>query len=241
MRASLFRSLPPRHEAISGGAAFCRHRHRAGYVSIVLSGGFEEAGDHGRRRTGPGDILIHAPFGAHAERAMQTTRMLNFALPAGYLPSVAHGVIEDPDAVASVAQNSPAEALRSVLASMCPFEPTPQDWPDLLARELRLSRVDSLQHWAHAHGVHPAGLARGFAQLYGISPSGYRMEQRAYRAWHAIITTREPLTGIAHDIGFADQAHMSRAVKSLTGCPPTTWRRLNAFKTVGDRVDLLAQ
>lgn len=38
-----------------------RHRHSAGYMTLVLAGGYDEAGDVGRFRVGPGDLLVHRP------------------------------------------------------------------------------------------------------------------------------------------------------------------------------------
>jgi AraC-like DNA-binding protein len=33
---------------------------------------------------------------------------------------------------------------------------------------------------------------------------------------------------IAYDLGFADPAHLTRAVRAFTGAPPTFWRRIEA-------------
>jgi AraC-like DNA-binding protein len=43
------------------------------------------------------------------------------------------------------------------------------------------------------------------------------------------------LAAIAAECGFADQPHLTRAVASLTGCPPGFWRRRSIpFKTDGN-------
>jgi AraC-like DNA-binding protein len=40
------------------------------------------------------------------------------------------------------------------------------------------------------------------------------------------------MASIAAELGFSDQAHMSRSVKHLTGVQPQAWRCLaNGFKT----------
>ncbi len=44
------------------------------------------------------------------------------------------------------------------------------------------------------------------------------------------------LASIAQDLGFADQAHMTRAVKWLTGRTPAAWRREKALSTSIARV-----
>src|SRR5437764_10625734 len=43
-----------------------RHRHAAPYAALVLSGGYVEAGDAGRRRMNAGDVAFHRAFEAHA-------------------------------------------------------------------------------------------------------------------------------------------------------------------------------
>lgn len=35
---------------------------------MVLSGGYEEAGEGGRRRVAAGDVIVHHPFEAHLNR-----------------------------------------------------------------------------------------------------------------------------------------------------------------------------
>jgi AraC-like DNA-binding protein len=230
MPATSFRPLPPKLEALAAGEAFPRHRHRNGYVSIILSGGFEEAGDNGRRRVGPGDALLHGPFNAHAERAMRATRILNLALPPGRIPEIRHGAIDDPDAIVRTCAHDPAAALGLLLAQLRPVEPQPQEWPDQLAQAIRTGGARSLRLWAEENGLHPAGLARGFGQLYGVSPARYRADQRTWRAWGRIVAGAEALSAIAYGVGFADQAHMCRSIRAMTGRSPAGWRRLNKFK-----------
>jgi AraC-like DNA-binding protein len=47
---------------------------------------------------------------------------------------------------------------------------------------------------------------------------------RALRAVRALRLTRTPIGAIAHDCGFADQAHMTRAVRRLTRSSPARLR-----------------
>lgn len=42
-----------------------RHRHSKAYAALVLDGAYEEAGDAGRFRVGPGDLLVHRDYEAH--------------------------------------------------------------------------------------------------------------------------------------------------------------------------------
>jgi AraC-like DNA-binding protein len=38
------------------------------------------------------------------------------------------------------------------------------------------------------------------------------------------VTARQALTDLAYELGFADQAHMTRTVRAITGQPPRAWR-----------------
>src|SRR5271170_1539425 len=46
-------------ERWTSGLILPRHRHEQGYICVVLSGGFEEAGDCGRRIVRAGDVNCH--------------------------------------------------------------------------------------------------------------------------------------------------------------------------------------
>ena len=57
-----------------------RHRHDHGYLSLVLSGGYEETGDRGRFRLEPDDILVHGAFDTHLNRfAGREAEILNLS------------------------------------------------------------------------------------------------------------------------------------------------------------------
>ena len=78
--------------------------------------------------------------------------------------------------------------------------------------------------WAREHGLADATVSRGFSQVYGVSPSAFRAEVRGRLAWRRIVDAGQALTELAYELGFADQAHMTRAVRAITGKPPRAWR-----------------
>src|SRR5271170_5697407 len=88
-------------------SALGRHVHEKAYAALVLSGGYEEAGDHGRFRVNAGDVIFHEQFEAHLDRFSETGAVvLNLRLPIGcsYAPRIAR--VADPDSVARVAERS---------------------------------------------------------------------------------------------------------------------------------------
>jgi AraC-like DNA-binding protein len=208
-----------------------RHRHRRAYVTVVLSGGYEECGSRGRYRVRPGDVLVHDAFDSHLDRFDGSdTHLLNLAL-AGLAPAYGFGRITDADELVHAAERGPAEAGQCLRQQLAAAECAPQDWPDLLACDLLANPTRALGSWADGHGFAAATLSRGFGRVFAISPAAFRLEARARQAFVRIIAGREPLTAIAAEAGFADSAHMSRAVRALTGFPPRYWRKSNSFKT----------
>jgi AraC-like DNA-binding protein len=200
-----------------------RHRHTSGYVTLVLGGTYIEAGDAGRFRARAGDILVHSPFDAHLDLfGKGSAQVLNLPLPpSAALP--AFGRVEDPDAVAIVAERDPMAAA-SQLLSRCRAGAGEADWADLLAERLRECEPPAIGDWSRENGLAPATVSRGFRQVYGTTPERYRAEARARRAAASLRGGGRSLADLAAELGFADQAHMSRAVKALTGQPPRLWR-----------------
>jgi transcriptional regulator GlxA family with amidase domain len=67
-------------------------------------------------------------------------------------------------------------------------------------------------------------VSRSFTAAYGVSARRFALELQTRAAWLRIVRTREPLVAIANATGFADQPHMTRCVRALTGAPPSIWR-----------------
>ena len=199
-----------------------RHRHTHAYAALVLSGGYCETGDRGRFEARPGQVLIHGAWESHMNAVSPGgARVLNLPLP-GEIDFDA-GLIADPDAVARAAERDPAEAAALLVQRATPIAVAPSDWPDALARALRDDPDLSLSRWASGMGLAAATISRGFARVFGTSPRCYRAEQRALKAIRSL-DGREPLAGLAAELGFVDQAHMTRAVVSLTGLTPGRFR-----------------
>jgi AraC-like DNA-binding protein len=211
-----------------------RHRHDVANLAIVLSGGYLQAGDYGRRRVVAGDVLIHDAFEAHLNRfSTGRTEVLSLPLPLNHgLPI--RGTVCDADMVVRLARHDPSQAISLVLDTFVPSPGREEDWPDLLASGLAEAPYLCLRSWADEHGLRPGSLSRGFRLTYGTSPRRYRSEWRARNAWSAILKVDRPLAEIAAEYGFADQSHMNRAVVELTGSPPGAWRRRVKWVQDGD-------
>jgi AraC-like DNA-binding protein len=130
----------------------------------------------------------------------------------------------DPDAVVSLVERREWAAAALLISSSDKYEPGHQDWPDELATALINNASVNLSSWRESRGISAWTLSRGFAKVFGISPSAFRARARARQAWRAIRSTDTALVEIAAQCGFADQAHMTRTVKGMTDKCPSAWR-----------------
>ena len=214
-------------------SALDRHIHAEAYAALVLSGGYEEAGDHGRFRVKACDVVFHEQFEAHLNRFSETGAMvLNLRLPVGcsYPSGIAR--VADPDSVVRMAERSCREAVDLLFSVAVSDMPQPSDWPDELATALIQNPSLKLSQWGEKNGIAPWTVSRGFASVFGVSPEAFRARIRARHALRCIRDTQSPLASIAVELGFADQSHMTRSVKQLTGVGPQEWRfAANGFKT----------
>ncbi len=67
--------------------------------------------------------------------------------------------------------------------------------------------------------------ATAFRVSFGTSPHDYICRCRVERAKALMTSTERPLCEIALDCGFADQSHLSRVFRRMTGHTPAAWRR----------------
>jgi AraC-like DNA-binding protein len=202
------------------------HSHADAYATVVLSGGFEEAGDQGRFRVEARGVLLHDRFEGHINRySLGGAVVLNLPIPLGYSILPGGATVMDPDAIVRLAERSPTEAARALLSTLTFQTPATMDWPDALALALIANpSLYLVAQWAEDRGLKPWTLSRGFVQVFALSPSAFRARSRARLAWKTITANKEPFAKIAADLGFADQAHMTRSVRQLTGKSPRVWR-----------------
>jgi AraC-like DNA-binding protein len=202
-----------------------RHVHKGAYGALVVSGCYEEAGDSGRHRVQAGNVVLHEAFEAHLDRIPTSGAvLLNVPLPPQYAFRSGVGRVDDPDAIVRLVEKGDSEAAALLLCSTKITEPEFQDWPDELAASLAQNASVNLSGWSEAKGISAWDLSRSFAKVFGISPCAFRARARTHQALRAIQTAGTPLSAVAVHFGFADQAHMTRSVKTMTGRCPSAWR-----------------
>lgn len=208
------------------GRVFHRHHHLGGYAALLIEGSCEEAGDCGRFRLRPGDVLFHRPFEAHQDHVGSAgARFINFLLPEA--AQLTFGHVDDLDIIIRTYERDPHEAATLLLEQLRVRYDGEKDWPDLLARRLAAPPLFRLDEWAAAYGLHPNSLSRSFKAAYGVTPKRYRFEQAVGRAARRLRQSSDPLSMIAAECGFADQAHMTRAIAELFAVTPRMLRALS--------------
>jgi len=221
-----FRAVPFGIETLPlAGAVRPRHRHGAGYATVVLAGSFLETGFAGRLAVGPGDVLLHGTLDCHADRPLTRQRIEILRLPWHDDTLEGRFQVRDPDCLVRLAEHDPAAAALALGATLSACAQREVEWTHALARLLVGGSALPLARMAATWGLCPAELSRGFRCTFGVSPKRFRLEARARCAWRSVIGSPRSLTRIAQDHGFADLAHMSRSVREFTGIAPNRWRQ----------------
>jgi AraC-like DNA-binding protein len=229
-----YRSVVAGVEQLPRGLDLPRHRHTAGYATVVLAGSFVEASFAGRFIVEPGDVLLHGHYDCHANQALTSRGPQLLRLP--WLDDAREVTTASPIRIASRAAERDPSAAAAALGRTLEAQPSRWlDWTDRLATELTADPSLCLTAWAERERLAPETLSRGFGEAFGVTPKLFRLEVRTRRAWRAMLQSDRSLTAIAHEQGFADLAHMSRSVCEFTGFAPSRWR------TAGLRAQLLGQ
>lgn len=82
---------------------------------------------------------------------------------------------------------------------------------------------------AHLIGVSTGQLFRAFKLSVGLPPLHYVVTRRLQFACSLLRTSGEPLSQIALNAGFCDQAHFCRVFRRVLGVTPAAWRQIYAM------------
>ena len=85
--------------------------------------------------------------------------------------------------------------------------------------EAEAANPATLESLANASGVGSFHLIRLFQRHLGTTPHAYLTQLRIERA-KRLLKAGQPVARVALDVGFADQAHLTRRFKALTGTTP---------------------
>ena len=90
--------------------------------------------------------------------------------------------------------------------------------------ETHYAKAVRLEALCDATGLSEAHLIRAFKRRYGMTPHAYLLDVRIRRG-KARLLSGAAIAEVAHEVGFADQAHFQRAFKRHVAATPGQYRR----------------
>lgn len=240
-------SLPP-------GFVPPRHAHPSPHLAVILAGALEERNGRSVRRHGAGAVRLAPAGDPHVLRigpegldcmVVELDEPTPWRVDASRVVVGASAVVELARAAWSAARAAhPGAVLR---AALCRGELAARarrlgrgldDEPPSWLRELRAEiagapeRHAGLRALAARSGVHPVHAARAFRDHFGLSIGVWQRAERLARACALLVDGARPVAEVAGACGFADQAHLTRALRSALGTTPARLRRAHAATLV---------
>lgn len=96
-----------------------------------------------------------------------------------------------------------------------------EDMVDRLVRHALIVRDEIVEGVVEGHprAIHPRSVQRHFLQAMGLTAKRLEQIQRADRAMDLLATGHRP-ADVANELGYADQAHLTRSLKAIMGTTP---------------------
>lgn len=221
-----------------------RHMHSTAHFVFVANGGYLSTAA-GAPEVSRLPLLVFNPAGTeHRDRflaagghflAVSLDEAASAALGEGQArvlprPFALHLARRLTAALAGGETAAAAEGLFLALLSAAePDSPPPSGPPPWLGEAFEMlwlgDEVRGVAQVAHEVGVHPVHLARVFGEWLGCAPGEVLRGRRLERAAVVLGETRARLADVAIDLGFADQAHLTRAFRKGFGITPARYRR----------------
>jgi len=230
-----------------------QHTHLHPYFSILLHGSYRETYRGGTRECQPATVLLHPAGEVHEDRFLgRGGRVFRFEIVDNR--SLLHAVSQltaTPDLHTGKLRCFAARLYREC-RSRDDFSPLVAESLALeiigdAARDGTLRDQSGIPRWfaratdllhealpegltvariARIVGVHPVHLARVFRRRYGCSIGEYARNWRVEVASYQLATTTRPVAEVAAIVGFADQSHLCRTFKAVSGLTPNEFRAI---------------
>jgi AraC-like DNA-binding protein len=227
------------------GWSFPRHAHSDRQELIVVLQGRLETKIAGRTLSAKkGDILWYPRGEEHVERALGASplEILYLGFEARVHKSVpllqfdAQGRIEHQvrwlvEAIPSAKTPDLELASALVLSVVREYERLAQGTESALVLDVgryvqgRLPAAITLDQLADHVGLSKFHFVRKFHAAAGQSPAAFVRKLRVEAARSLVQRTALPLRAIAAEVGFADEYHLSRVFRAVTGVTPSSLRR----------------
>lgn len=231
-------------------AAVPKHTHEEAHFVLLLDGLYVSSARHAAEISAAPTLIYNPPGTTHRDRFHTATgRFFTISVSSNRLRFV-HQHIATPEFATALTRSSLACRIArecrkwdsaaplmteglclELLASMQPSAIRPDRQPPswlMTARDLLHDRCNepvSIGEIAQAAAVHPIHLARTFRRFFSCSPGEYLRRCRLDRAAALLKGTREPVSSISLETGFADQSHFTKAFRAHFGTTPVQYRK----------------
>lgn len=91
--------------------------------------------------------------------------------------------------------------------------------------EENCTRAIRLEELAALTGLSQSHFSHAFKASTGLPPHQWQTQARLERAKELLLKSEMPLTTVAVETGFADQAHFTRVFRKNVGAAPASWKR----------------
>jgi len=233
------------------GTTVPSHAHARSYFCYVSSGAFRETGAAGSYLASRGTLVFHPASETHSDEFGATGgRCFNIEVSDGLALAHEPGVVRGRavryaaelyremrswDAASAVV----AEGLAAALVARVGFDADRERALDRrngrragteLSRAVERLRADPLNPPSLATLANDAGLgelafARSFRKQFGCGVGAFVRAERVELAKRALAESKRAVSAIAAELGFADQAHLTRVFRDATGWTPAAFRR----------------
>jgi AraC family transcriptional regulator len=243
-RAGPFRVIEKRYAAEEWLA---RHEHESAYVSFLLAGAYLEVSHPDERDCSPGTVIWHPRTEVHADRFHSCGgHLLDLEIDAEWLSDTAQEFRLVPRARmfrGGLPYLLGLRIYRALGADSCEVEdsaidllsffftgPFDRQRPIWFDRALQIcsgacDQQLSLAQLAMCVGVHPVHVARSFRRFMGCTFGDHLASVRIRKAFELLRNSKSPIVEVAYACGFADHAHLCRALKKSTGFTPSAFRK----------------
>ncbi len=225
------------------------HEHAAAYFTLLVAGKYEETHDGVTARYEPFSLAFHPAKIVHSDQMGDDTTLFAIELADAWQARI--GLHFDTSAwrlelqygeavwlavrllnqfldgdVDALEADAVVSEMLGIALRLVDRDRPQRAWVHEVKAMLRTEFVEhvSLESLAQRVGVHPASLARGFRLDEGTTVGDYVMRLRIQHACRLMSSTSTSLADVAAACGFADQSHLTRVFKSITGLPPGLFR-----------------
>jgi len=233
-----------------GGHVLSRHRHASAYISFLIAGSYVEASASRELVCSPGAGIWHPSGEVHSDRFHpRGGHLVNLEISTAWLRSASleSGLPPVPRFFSGglpfalglrlyrMLHSGPQE-LDEIAAELLGFfisGPPASRPPAWFQRAMEIV-ADSSRHpvtlteTAAQAGVHPVHLSRSFRRYLGCTFREHLGRVRLTRAFESLLKSKMRIVDVACAAGFADHAHLCRALKGAVGVTPSAFRWLGA-------------